>query len=638
MPRLNQETHGSKILKNHPKFNSLLRRFGNRKEFLRLVLEKIPLVVLAAAGCIVTAATLGLGERRSLPFSERVSNALVSYVVYIRQMLLPSGLAAPYPLAPNGQPMWKVLIALAVLLAISITVIALRTKRPYLLMGWLWYLGMAFPVIGIIQISSDAAHADRYTYLPEIGLAIAGVWVLKEWSAKWKYRRALCACVATFVLGVLIILARNQTSDWRDSEALWSHALACTSQNSTAHYGLGVTLFKQGKNDEALAHLRQAIQINPGFAKAYAALGAALLAKGEKEEAIAQYRQSLKIDPSIAEIWENLGSALLKIGEKEEAVAEYRKSLEIDPKFSEAHYNLGCALLQEENVGEAIIQFQAALQTAPRDSATLRMLGVAWAMKGHNEEAIAAFRQAIAVNRASVEAYDDLGAILIQTGKLEEGLGQYRVALQIDPKDAEACFGIGKALLRGGDFDGALASFEKATVLGNTAFAKWRDVGNALLQSEDWEEAVICYQHAATINPRTAEIYANLGFAYFRGRENKQARDSWQKSLEIDPNQPNVQQRLAWLLATSPDGSLRDGTKAVALAEAANRSTAGESPLMIRTLAAAYAEVGQYPKAAATARRALELAAAHKNKQLTSTFERDLKSYERGAPVRDTVQ
>jgi len=254
-----------------------------------LLFEKIPLFALSIGACVVAVLVPDqyqvIENVHQHPFLERMGNALVSYVIYLRQMVFPTGLAILYPKDTNVLPAWEVCLALVVLAAISIVVLACRKKRPYLLVGWLWYLGMLFPVIGIIQISEDAAHADRYTYLPEIGLAVAVVWAVADWSAGWKHRRLILGGLMIGVVGVLAVCGCIQTSYWRNNETLWTRAIACTPANILALNNLGVSLRLKGEPDEAVAQYRKALEIDPTYTKARNNLGAALADEGQVDEA-----------------------------------------------------------------------------------------------------------------------------------------------------------------------------------------------------------------------------------------------------------------------------------------------------------------------------------------------------------------
>ena len=271
---------------------------------LRRVAEKIPLFVLTVGSCVATAL---VPEKLTadLPFGLRMENAVVSYVTYLWQMIYPKGLACLYPNPVNYLPLWQVVGALGLLLAISGAVWAFRQTHPCLVVGWLWYLGMMIPVIGIVQISFYA-HADRYTYLPQIGLYLLLTWAAADLCAGWRHRRVVLGGASTIILMALIFCARAQTAYWRNSESLWTHTLACTSDNFIGHYNLGTTLLKMGSVDEAIIHFQKALEIKPDYAEAHNNFGNALCQKGRVDEAITQYQKALQINPDSPAFLNNL--------------------------------------------------------------------------------------------------------------------------------------------------------------------------------------------------------------------------------------------------------------------------------------------------------------------------------------------
>ncbi|MGD1085937.1 MAG: tetratricopeptide repeat protein [Verrucomicrobiota bacterium] len=576
--------------------------------FWGLVREKIPLFAIAAAFSLVAAMVPGLVVKdHRMAFLERLGNALVSYVVYLRQMVFPAGLFNLYPYAPNGEPMWKVGAAFVALAGITAAVLLRRKKNPCLLMGWLWYLGMLVPVIGIIPISADAAHADRYTYLPGIGLAVAGTWALADWSAGWKHRRVILGGLMAGVVGILALWGHSQTSYWQDTQTLWLRALECDPNNSTGLDEMGFAFFQKGDFDKAIAQYQMALKIKPDFARALGNLGAALLAKGDLAGAIAQSGKALELDPDYADAHMNLGVALAKSGRPQEAIAQYRKALELKPGAEEAHVDLGLTLLSLGRVEAAIAEFRRALEIRPN------------------------FDQALC----------DLGNAFLVKPDLAQAIGQYQKALEINPNYLEARRNLGRALLRKGDFDAALACFEKIeknTAASADPMGKWWTLGNDLLKEKNLEEAIVCYRQVLKINAGSASLWANLGLASFQNGEIKQAIDAWQQALQINPDQIAVQNSLAWALATTAEASLRDGAKAVALAERANQLSRDGNPAVLRTLAAAYAEMGRYGDATAAARRALDLATRAENDTLTAALQKEIKLYEVGAPVREPAR
>ena len=277
---------------------------------LRLVAEKIPLLVLTVGSCVATALVPEkVPAGNNLFFGLRMENAVVSYVTYLWQMIHPSGLVCLYPNPVNYLPLWQVAGAVGLLLAISGTAWAFRRTHPCLIVGWLWYVGMMIPVIGIVQISYYA-HADRYTYLPQIGLYLLLTWAAADLCAGWRHRRLVLGGCSTVILVALIFCAHTQVSYWRNSESLWTHVLACTSDNYTAHNNLGDALFQKGNVDEAITQYQTALQIKPDYAGAHNNLGNALLQKGRVDEAITHYQAALQIKPDYAEAQNNLAWVL----------------------------------------------------------------------------------------------------------------------------------------------------------------------------------------------------------------------------------------------------------------------------------------------------------------------------------------
>jgi tetratricopeptide (TPR) repeat protein len=315
------------------------------RQMLQLILEKIPLITLSAVSSMVTflAQRGAIGWTEQLPVSERISNAFVAYVVYIRQMFWPAGLAVFYPHPENRLPVWEISLALIVLVGVTAAAFVFRKKAPYFTTGWLWYLGMLVPVIGLVQVGWQG-HADRYTYLPQIGLYIAVTWAVTDLTRSWRFQRIALSVAAVLIVGALSCRAWLQTFYWRDSESLFTHALAVTSNNDVALNNLGIIFLDKGQLDEAISKLQAAIDLRSENAPAHDNLAKALLKKGQVAEAMVHYRKFLELEPANVEARNTLGTALIQQGHVREAIDQWQDALATQPENGNAASNLAWVL------------------------------------------------------------------------------------------------------------------------------------------------------------------------------------------------------------------------------------------------------------------------------------------------------
>jgi tetratricopeptide (TPR) repeat protein len=408
-----------------------LGRFENRSQLPALLREKIPLFALSALSCVATviAQKQTIQTIQSFPLSLRVGNALVAYVVYLEKLIWPSQLAVLYPFLKDGWPAWEVFDAILLLAGLTVGAWLLRRKEPSLLVGWLWYLGMLAPVIGILQVG-DQAYADRYTYLPQIGLCLAGTWMAADWAGQRLGRQMALGAVALAILCVLPVVAFRQTTYWHDDETLWTHALECTRGNFTAHNDLGNDLLQQGRTEEAIAQYREALEIDPAVSEAHNDLGFALFRQGRTEEAVAEYRAALQINPAYAQAQINLGNGLLRQGRIEEGIAAIGKALELEPGNAAIETNLAWMLATTPQMslrdGARAVQLAAeACESSGGNNPTiLRALAAAYAQAGQFPNAVQTGQKALQLAEAQSNA--DLASALSREIKLYESGQSYR--------------------------------------------------------------------------------------------------------------------------------------------------------------------------------------------------------------------
>jgi tetratricopeptide (TPR) repeat protein len=385
-----------------------LQRMGTGK-LPGLLMEKLPLLALSAASCVATllAERSALQSIEAVPLSLRLGNALMSCVVYLRQALWPARLAVFYPFQYSHLPAWE-LGAAALLAGLAAIAFGLRRRQPWLLMGLLWYWVMLLPVAGVLQVG-DHAHADRYTYLPQIGIYLAATWLLAE----WRMNRAAAAGLVTGVVGALALCAWKQTALWKNSETLWTHTLSCTTGNYVAHYNLGNVYLKQGRLQEAITQYHQTLQIKPAFAGAHHNLGAALLRLGRLDEAMSQFQKTLQIKPNHLDARVNLGNVLIQMGRLDAGISQYREALQIDPGYWKARFNLGNALAQKGDLADAIAQFQQALQSEPADTGVLNNL--AWLLAAAPDASLRNGAKAVVLAEEANRLTGKTNAVMLRT-------------------------------------------------------------------------------------------------------------------------------------------------------------------------------------------------------------------------------
>ncbi|HEX4146272.1 MAG TPA: tetratricopeptide repeat protein [Pirellulales bacterium] len=524
---------------------------GRRAERLpvgwRLMLEKIPLMALAASGCAVVVLTRVSRadsyavERLSL--GTRVANAVVAYASYVGQSFYPACLAPFYPHPATNLPTTSVAGALALLVAVSAVAAYCWRRLPYLLVGWLWFLGMLVPVIGLVQLGS-IAQADRYTYLSQIGLSLALAWGVESlYRSRQTLRRrswrrwALAAVAGGAVLG-LAGIAWRQTSYWRNAETLWTHTLSCTRQNLLAHHGLAIVYARQGRTEQAIAEARNALAAGSidrrWTAEAHILLARKLREKRSIDEALTHYEQAVQALPQNQQFHYQLADALAAAGKFDRAVAEWRVTLRMAPSVVEVRLGLADALLAQGKAGEAIAQCREILEKDPKAIHALVILGEALAADGQTEQAIAALKRALALEPRYARAHRRLGLILYDRGKAQDAMTHFNTAIRLEPDSLPT----------------------------------------------------LC----AT----------------------------------------------AWILATSPDPSVRDGARAVELARRAIELPPGGDPRAYDTLAAALAEVKDFSAAVGAAKKAATMALIRDDSGVDeAAIERRIRLYRQGLPYRE---
>jgi Flp pilus assembly protein TadD len=334
---------------------------------LHLILEKAPLFLLTAASSVVTLLVQQSGEAMAaldvLPLNVRIGNALVSYAGYLGKMFWPHEMAVLYP-HPGELPLWQIVGACLLLISISLLAISTAKQRPWFIVGWLWYIGTLVPVIGLVQVGTQAM-ADRYTYVPLIGIFIVIAWFVPELVARRPHKKILLATLAIICLSILMTATWIQVRYWENSTALFKHTLNVTANNHIAHTKLGEALAEQNRTVEAIRHYSEALRIEPGFVQAHLNMGDAHASLGNSEDAVYYYNKALQKKPNYEKAHNNLGNVMARQGNFEAAVYHYNEALKINPNYAGAYYNLGKIAANQGKIEEAIFYFKKTLEVSP---------------------------------------------------------------------------------------------------------------------------------------------------------------------------------------------------------------------------------------------------------------------------------
>jgi tetratricopeptide (TPR) repeat protein len=512
---------------------------GERSPIVSLVLEKVPLLVLALISIYLASLSLQKGEviisTGTVPLDLRMANALVSYVRYLGKMIWPRDLAFFYPYPTSLLPLWQIIGAGLFLICISILTIRPLRSKPYLAIGWLWFMGTLVPVSGLMQGGLWPAMADRWAYVPFIGLFIVIAWGVPDVLDGWRYKKmGLPAMAAAFLL-VLMATTWLQTRYWTNSLTLCEHALNVTVDNYVAHNNLGVSLEEQDRTEEALGHYSEALRIRPDSVVAHVGLGNLLRNQGEIAGAIGQYSEALRINPDSVRALNNLGVTLMEQGRSAEAIRRFSKSVRIKPDYVDGYNNLGLALAKLGRTSEAIANYSEALRISPDSVKTLNNLGLAFAKLGRTAEAIRHYSEVLRIDPNHAVAHNNLGLVLAEQGDTNDAIIHYNESLRINPGVAEVHTNLGAALLKQGKLDEAILHFREALRIKPSSAEAHDNLEKVLAARRKIKEDISKFQKALRTMPQNPAIHYQLGNLYKTDGQLTDAIDQYQKALSIQP-------------------------------------------------------------------------------------------------------
>jgi len=386
-----------------------------------LILEKVPFILLALADSMLTLRAQresgSLGAIQAFPIGVRVENALLSYVDYIQKLLWPAHLAVFYPYPKTHPPAWEVGLAVLLLLGISCLVFGAARRFRYSPVGWLWYLGTLIPVIGLVQVGGQSM-ADRYAYIPMLGLLILAAWGLSDLTSDRKPLRNLLVVSSLSATLIFAAVTRAQVSYWANSESLFDHAQSVTENNYVAYNNLGEALASRGNTDQAAVWFKKAVEANPDYAAGQENMGMALIQQGSPDDGIAHLTMATRLDPRSYDSLNKLAAALAKKGQLDDALALLNKALEINPDFAPALANLGSVLEQQGNLDAAAAAFDKAVQNAGNAEMAVQFhyrLGNILAKRGDSPQAAEHFRSALRLRPDFAPAVEALRKLPVES-------------------------------------------------------------------------------------------------------------------------------------------------------------------------------------------------------------------------------
>jgi tetratricopeptide (TPR) repeat protein len=562
-----------------------LARLGSGR-WRSLVLEKIPFLALALAASVATFLAQAHGgavvASDQLPLTARGANAVVSCCRYLGKLFWPTNLAVFYPHPAH----WAAAqVALAALFVVSASLVfwAKRKRYPFFLMGWLWYAGTLVPVIGLVQVGRQAM-ADRYTYIPSIGVLILIVWGASALALRWPGARVVLMAAGAAALLACLTLTRQQIGYWRNSETLFRHAVAVTTDNFVAHFNLGVALddegqtdaaiqqyqevlrlqplvadvhdhlgialVKQGHVDAAINEFQDALQLKPGDAGTHNNLGIALDAKGQTDAAIKQYQEALRLQPEdAARVHYNFAAALNKSGQTVAAIREFQEALRLQPDYADAHYNLGSALLNQGRTDAAIGEIEAAFHLKVYDAQKHYNLGNLLAKKGQTDEAISQFQETVRLQPDNADAHNNLGNLLARRGETEAAIKEFQEAIRRQPDNADTRYNLANVLPKTGRIDEAISQFQEAVRLKPDYAPAHYNLGVAWNKKGRPDEAITQFAEAIRLQPDYAIAHNSLGIALAGQGKIDEAISQFQEALRLKPDYTSAQSNLAKALA-----------------------------------------------------------------------------------------
>lgn len=611
---------------------------ASRQSINDLIIEKLPLLFLSLVFCIIVVRAQGqvgaIAPLKYYPLSDRIVNAIVSYVMYIAQACWPFDLVIFYSRPQGGYSAAVVVGSAAILLTLTVIAVATHRSRPYLLAGWLWYLGTLAPVIGIVQVG-DQARADRYTYFPTIGLSIMAAWLIADIVARTPSFRPAAVFLGGASVAAAAVLCFFQAQHWRNGDALFDHGYAVDPHNYFLVHAKGTIQARNNKPEDAIRLFSEAIELNPRYYRALLDRGTTLAVLKRYDEALADIDEALKLNPNLVPAYTvraQVYGAQRKFDESAEAL---KSAVEKQPTLPELHADLARTLERAGRYDDALAAYKRMLEVKSDYLVGKLFLARLLCRLGKWQELaqLAAEGSRAAPENGEFRAL--LGRAKVELGQVKPGLADIEQGLRAEPRSGRAWQVAAATQFRLGNLDDALVGYARASEFEPYDPVIRREYGDLLFEKKEILKATAEFKKAVEIDPLDPVPRGALATLLQIQGKTDQAMKEYAETLRLNPNVANLANDYAWLLATQPDSKRRDANEALKWAEKACALSKKEDPSHLDTLAAAQAEAGRWDDAVKTATQSITLYQKKGKKKEADDVAARLALYQQKKPYRE---
>jgi len=515
-----------------------LKQSGLHNKLIYLVLEKLPFFIISSYSVYISTVSLKLTRNiistDYVPMQLRLENAIVSYAAYIGKMVWPSGLSIYYPF-PASIAVWKIIVSLIMLISVTVFVMFKMSRFRYVGTGWFWFIGTFVPVSGVVQGGLWPGMADRWAYIPYIGLFVIISWGGYHLLNKYRLKNILAAATSITILFALSTVTYIQLKYWQDSKSLYKHALEVAPVNHFILNNMGNALAEEGKFMDAVGYYKEALLLKPGYANAHNNLATAFYKLGRIDDSIRYYSEALRYRPNFYKVHNNFGSVLFELGKDKDAMFHFLEALRINPDYGGAHYNLGLLLFRQGRIEQAVSHYARAVSLNPYYAEAHNNLGLAYDKLGRTGYAVKHYNEALRLEPNMAEAHMNLGVMLFYAGDYNKALFHLKRAAEINPEDDNAREKIKTVLEEKEKFQKEEKSILEKIAGKPGVYKLYVDLGDLYVKYKRFDMAEEHYKRAVMINPDNHENIMKLAKIYAMKGNFSKALSEAERAIRLKP-------------------------------------------------------------------------------------------------------